>query len=131
MSPFKNVCINNPHWQSSRIIIFFCKYDIAISETLVGSFLDVIFSELHEKPRRKDKSQKKVHGRICVRLSLLWLNALLSISFFVAFFAYSIPILKWCTCWVAPIKIYNIEMVGILCDDTMSEQSKIWKYYAI
>ena len=37
-----------------------CKYDIVISDTLVGSFLDALFllltvilSELHEKPRRK------------------------------------------------------------------------------
>ena len=56
-----HVCINNPHWQSSGIIIFLCKYYIVISDTLVGSFLDMLFlllavilSELHEKPRRKD-----------------------------------------------------------------------------
>ena len=53
--------INNPHWQSSRIFIFLCKYYRVISDTLVGSFLDVLFlllavilSERHEKPRRKD-----------------------------------------------------------------------------
>ena len=56
-----HVCINNPHWQSSGIIVILRKYYIAISDTLVGSFLDVffllfavIFSELHVKPRRKD-----------------------------------------------------------------------------
>ena len=53
--------INNPHQQSSGILIFLCKYYIVISDTLVGSFLDMLFlllavilSELHEKPRRKD-----------------------------------------------------------------------------
>ena len=53
--------INNPHWQSNRILVFLCKYYIVISDTLVGSFLDVLFlllavilSERHEKPRRKD-----------------------------------------------------------------------------
>ena len=53
--------INNPHWQSSRILIFLCKCYIVISDTLVGSFLDVLFlllavilSERHEKPTRKD-----------------------------------------------------------------------------
>ena len=53
--------INNQHRQSSEILIFLCKYCIVISETLVGSFLDVhflllavILSELHEKPRRED-----------------------------------------------------------------------------
>ena len=41
------------------ILIFLCKYYIDISETLVGSFLELLFlllaavlSELHEKPRR-------------------------------------------------------------------------------
>ena len=37
-----HVCINKPHWQGSRVIIFLCKYDIAILDTSVGSFLDVI-----------------------------------------------------------------------------------------
>ena len=60
------VCTNNPHWQSSRIIIFLWKYYIVISDTLVGSFLDVLFwllavilSELHERPRRKDWVSEK------------------------------------------------------------------------
>ena len=55
------VFINNPHRQSSEIIIFLCKYYIVISDILVGSFLDVLFLllagillELHEKLRRKD-----------------------------------------------------------------------------
>ena len=53
--------LNNQHQQSSEILIFLGKYCIVISETLLGSFLDVHFlllavvlSELHEKPRRKD-----------------------------------------------------------------------------
>ena len=54
----KHVCISNPHWQSSGIIIFLCKYYIVISDTPVGSFFDALFSfatvvlsGLHEKPR--------------------------------------------------------------------------------
>ena len=54
-----HVCINKPHWQSSGIIIFLCKYYIIISDTLVAFFLDVlllllavILSELYRKPRR-------------------------------------------------------------------------------
>ena len=42
-------------------MIFFCIYDVVISDILVGSFLDVLYfflavilSELNEKPRRKD-----------------------------------------------------------------------------
>ena len=56
-----HVCLNNPHLQSSGIIIFLSEYYIGISGKLVGSFLNVLFlllpvilSELHEKPRRKD-----------------------------------------------------------------------------
>ena len=55
------VYINNSHWQSSRIIIFWCKYDIVISDILVGYFLDKLFFLLTlislehcKKPRRKD-----------------------------------------------------------------------------
>ena len=53
--------INNPHWQSSGLLILLCKCYIVISNTLGGSFLDMLFfllavilSELHEKPRWKD-----------------------------------------------------------------------------
>ena len=57
-----HVCINNPHWQSSGVITFLCKYYRVMPDTLVGSFLNVLFllfavisSELHEKPiRNKD-----------------------------------------------------------------------------
>ena len=66
----KYVFVNNPHWQSSGIIIFLCKYYIVISDVLVGFFLDVLFlvlllavilSELHEKPKRnKDWVTEKI-----------------------------------------------------------------------
>ena len=66
------VLINNPHWQSSGIIIFLCKYYIIISGTLVGSFLDVLFLllvvilELHEKPKRKDwVTEKSTLKNLC------------------------------------------------------------------
>ena len=57
---FRHTCyINNPHCQSSGIIIFMSKYYIVISVTLAGPFLDVLFllfavilSGLHEKTRR-------------------------------------------------------------------------------
>ena len=124
-----HVCINNPHWQSSAIIILLCKYYIVISDTLEVSFLDVrslllgvTLSELHEKPRRNKELQKKAHRRICSRTSFFWLHDLLSISFVVAFFVYSLPFHIWCTvptCWMAPMKIHNIVTDGILCDDIM------------
>ena len=55
------VFMNNPHWRNSGILTFLSKYYIVISDTLVGSFLDVFFlllavilSERFERPRRKD-----------------------------------------------------------------------------
>ena len=40
VSPY-HACMNNPHWQSSGIVIFLCKHDVVISDTLIGSFLGV------------------------------------------------------------------------------------------
>ena len=67
----------------------------------------------------KIELQKKVHRRICV------LHAFLPMSLSVAFFVFSLHLPKEPTCWMAPIKTHNIAMVGILCDDTMSEQSQL------
>ena len=113
-----DVYINNPHWQSSRIIIILCNYDIAIRASW-------------ETKKERLSHRKKYIEAFVWGLSLLWLNALLSMSFFVAFFVDSLPLLKWCTCWMAPIKIHNIAMVGILPDDTMSKLSKTWQSLAI
>ena len=126
-----NACINNPHWQSSRIMIFLCKY-MVVSDTLGSSLFDVLFFllavillELLEKPRsNKDSVTEK-------RTSFFWLQALLSIMSFVAFFFYSFPFSKGHTRWIAPIKIHNVLTGGILCDDIISELSKIWKSLAI
>ena len=56
--------MNNLHWQTSRIRVLLRKYYIAISDTQIGSFLDVFFLlsasilwELHENP--KIELQKK------------------------------------------------------------------------
>ena len=46
--------------------------------------------------------------------SLFSLHALLSMSLFMLFFVYSLPLSKWRTCWMVPIKIHNIAMEGIL-----------------
>ena len=68
------VFINSPHWQSSVILIFLCKYYVVISDALVNSFLGAVFllltvilSELYDKARRKDWVTKKVHRRNCMR----------------------------------------------------------------
>ena len=60
--------------------------------------------------------------------SLFWLHALLSMPHFVAFFVNSLPLPNWRTCWMAPIKMHDIALGGILCDDIMSEWSKYVKF---
>ena len=71
-----HACISTPHWQSSGIIIFLCKYYLINSDARVGSFLDVFFlllavilSELHEKPRsNKDwVTEKSTYINLCER----------------------------------------------------------------
>ena len=66
-------CINNPDWQSS-VITFLGKYNIVVSDTLVGSFLDVLFllfavilSGFHEKPSRNRDwiTEKNTYKNLC------------------------------------------------------------------
>ena len=103
---FKHTCVlNNPHWQSTGIVIFFCKYYIVISDTLVGCFLDVLFLlltvillELYEKPGRnkdwvKEKSIKKnlCEGHHFFDCTSYFLYHFLLLSS-------STPLPKWHTC---------------------------------
>ena len=75
---------------------------VVIPDTLVASFLDVffltlalIFSEFHVNPWRKDSVSEK---RNCICVSDFFdFTALLSMSFFVAVFVYSLPLPKWRT----------------------------------
>ena len=66
---------------------------------------------------------------------LFWLNTLLSMSLFVAFFklffVLFVAFFKWRTCWIAAIKIHDIAIGVNMCDDIMSKRLKIWKPYAI
>ena len=58
------------------------------------------------------------HHSLDCTLSVLCHFLLLSLSSHA-----SLP--KWRICWMGPIKVHNIAMVGILCDDTMSGRPKI------
>ena len=116
--------INNQHWQSGGILIFLCKYCIVISDTLVGSYQDIMRNQ-----ERKIDLQKKVHRRICVReitfLTALHFFSCLSFCFLLLFS--SIP-----PSHVTPLRndTYKntcIAMGGILCDDIISKWSKTWK----
>ena len=128
--------MNNLHWQTSRFRVLLRKYYIAISDTQTGSFLDVFFLlsasilwELHENP--KIELQKK-HRNICLR-HIIFLDCT---TFFICHFCcflrlLSLSLRKWRFCWIASLKIRNITMKCILCDDIMSEWSKIWNSLAI
>ena len=66
--------------------------------------------------------KKYIEEFVCGTL-LFWVHALLSMSLCVAFFVFFLPLPKWRNWCMAPIRIHNIAMGGILCD----ELSKIWK----
>ena len=110
--------LNNQHCQSSGITRFLCKYYVAISDKLRDSFLEVLFlllavilSELHEKPWSKTDlvTEKRTYTNVW-GTSLFELHALLSMSF-MAFLVYSLPLPKWRTRWMAPIKIIFLPVV--------------------
>ena len=54
-----HVCISNPLWQSSGIIIFFCKYYIVISDTLGSLFLGCALFVAHCNINRASWETKK------------------------------------------------------------------------
>ena len=136
---FRHTCrINNPHRESDRIITFLGKYYIVISDTLVGSFLDVlflllalIFSGFREKPRRNKDwvTEKSTYNNLCEGHAFFDCKPYFLCDFLLLSLSSSLS--KWRTCWMAPIKIYNIAMGGNLYDDIMSERLKTWKSLAI
>ena len=99
---FRYTCINNTHWQGGGIEIFLCKYFRYTDRPFLGCvilLLIVMISEHYEKSRRKDWVIEKKYIEEFVRgTSLFWQYSLLSMSFFLAFFVYSIPFPKWRTC---------------------------------
>ena len=56
--------------------------------------------------------------------SFFRLHSPLSVSFVVTFFIFCLFLLEWRISWMGHIKMCNIAMGGILCDDIMRERSK-------
>ena len=56
--------------------------------------------------------------------SFFRLHSPLSVSFVVTFFIFCLSLLEWRISWMGHIKMCNIAMGGILCDDIMRERSK-------
>ena len=115
--------LNNPHCQSSGIIIFVCKYYIVISSILVVFFLDVVFFlfdvillELYEKPRMNKNwdKEKSATKDLCERHHFFECTSSLLCHFLLL--SSSTPLPKWRTYWMAPVKIHNSVMGGILGD---------------
>ena len=83
-----HVCINNPHWQSSGIIIFLYKYDAAIYFSWICSSSRSLqyYQSFIRNQEGKIELQKKVHRRICVS-EITFLTAR---SSFYVFFCWSL-----------------------------------------
>ena len=80
-----HLCINNPYWQSSGIIIQILYSYLRHTDRLLHVFfllLAAILSELHKK---KLSSRKMDTKEFVWWISLFWLQTLLLMSFFVAF----------------------------------------------
>ena len=116
-----HICINNPHWQHSGIIIIFCKYFIVILGTLRVSFLDVLFlllavivSELYEKQRRnKDwATEESTRKDLCEGHHFFDLTRSFLCQFLLPYSFTIFP--KWRTYWMVPIDIH-IAMGGNMC----------------
>ena len=96
----------NPHWESSGIIILLFKYDSDISHPLVGSILNVlllllalILTELHEEQRKNKDwvTEKRSKKNLCEGHHFFGYTPSFLCHFFVDFFVYSLPFSKWCT----------------------------------
>ena len=105
---------------------------------IIYVLVQISFFGNSERKKEKDQEeikielQKKLHRRIHVRDITSWLQALLSTSFFVAFFVYSLLFPSDVLAeWPLYKKILSIAMGVILCDGVMSERSKTWKCLSI
>ena len=128
---FRYTCMYKQHTLTNNYDIFaqmwysYFRYTfrLFLECVLFVGHCNIIKASWETKKERLSYRKKYIEGFVR-GTSLFWLHVLLSMSFFVAFPVYSLPLPKWRTCWMSHIKIHNIAMVGILCDDTMSELPK-------
>ena len=85
-----------------------------------------ILSTLFKKKVHK-KSRKKYIEEFVRGINLL--TSLTPFCHFLLLSSSTPPLPKWRTSWMTPVKIRNIAMGGILCDDITSEQSKMWESF--
>ena len=83
-------------------------------------FKKLIRASREIKKEKRFSYRKKYTEEFVWGTSLLWLRALLSMSFFAAFFVYCFHLPEWRTCRTAPIKMHNIAKAVILCDERLN-----------
>ena len=103
---FRQTCMFKPLTLTIRWNYkFLCKYYIVISDLGCVFFVarcNIIRASLQTKKERL--SYRKRYIEKCVwETSLFWLNTLFTMPFFV----YYLPLPKWRTCLISPIKIHN------------------------
>ena len=126
--------INNPHWQSSGILMFLCKNLCSYFRYTGRLFFGYAPFVPHCNTIRiswETKKERLSYRKTCIEefvwgISLFWLHAFLSMSFY--WFLRLLPP----SSQVMPLrndayKDTYIAMGGILCDDIISKRSKIWK----
>ena len=80
-----------------------------------------------ETKKERFSYPKKYIEKIVWGTSLFWLHSLLSMSLFVAFFVFSLPLPKWRTCLMVPIKIHIIFLWVVFCVMTSRVNGRKYK----
>ena len=60
-----HVCIYNPYWQSSGIIIIFCKYYIVFSDIMIGSWMYFSCCSSWESKKKRLSCRKSTQKNLC------------------------------------------------------------------
>ena len=84
-----HVCIHNPYWQSSGIIIFLCKYYIAISDTPIGCAFLVARCNIIRASWKTEKERSSYRKRYIEEF--VYGTFFGYIPIFCGFFVYSLP----------------------------------------
>ena len=106
-----HVCINKPHWQSSGMKIFLCKYFRCTDRLFLGFV--ILVARCNVIRALWEIKKKRLYGRICVRdITFLTIRP----PFYVIF-SYFIPSSQVTYLLNGLIKLHNIATGGVLYDD--------------
>ena len=125
-------------WNLCKILFFVqilysyfrCTYRLFLGCLFFVTWCNIMRASWETKKERLS-NRKKVHRTNCVK-GITFLTAWPPFYIiFCCFFVYSLSLIKWLSCWMAPKKIHDIALCRILCDDIVSLRSKIWKALSI